>query len=245
MATAFMAIAHRGASSYAPENTFAAFDLALEVGARELEFDVQESADGALVVIHDDALDRTTDGAGPVAKQTLAALRKLDAGSWFHPRFAGQRIPALPEVLARYAGRARLHVELKGKTPTLAGKTVECIRSYAAAGAVTLTSFQKERLAEARLCAPDIPAGWLLRTIAGAEIAAARALGLAQLCPKADIVTPELVRSLRAAGFLVRAWGVASEALMEQVVRAGADGMTVNFPDRLLAFLARNPPGRA
>src|SRR5262245_18032370 len=114
-----MAIAHRGASSYAPENTFAAFDLALELGARELEFDVQSSADGELVVIHDHNVDRTTDGTGMVESHTLAALRELDAGAWFDRRFSGERIPTLAGVLERYGARARLHVELKGATPFL------------------------------------------------------------------------------------------------------------------------------
>lgn len=242
MGSVFMTIAHRGASSYAPENTLAAFDLALEMGACEIEFDVQESADGELVVIHDDMLDRTTDGRGPVGAQSLPALRALDAGSWFGSRFAGERIPTLAEVLDRYGAHARLHVELKGRTPALTEKTVACIRRHCvSSAAVTLTSFQKQRLVEARALAPEFPAGWLLRAITAGEIAAARSLALAQLCPKADIVTPDLVASLHDAGFVVRAWGVATEALMERVMRAGADGMTVNFPDKLLALLARNP----
>jgi glycerophosphoryl diester phosphodiesterase len=235
----FMAIAHRGASSYAPENTFAAFDLALELGARELEFDVQESADGELIVIHDDTVDRTTDGTGAVTGLTLDALRRLDAGTWFDRRYADERIPTLAGVLERYATRARLHVELKGKTSLLTGKTVESIRRHGATGAVTLTSFQRERLVEARTCAPELPAGWLVRSVDDGVVAAARELKLAQLCPRADIVTSELVQRLHGAGFEVRAWGVGTEALMERVVRAGADGMTVNFPDRLIAYLGR------
>ena len=236
----FMAIAHRGASSYAPENTFAAFDLALELGARELELDVQESADGEVVVIHDDTVDRTTDGTGAVTGLGLAALRELDAGAWFGPHFAGERIPTLAGVLERYGARARLHVELKGRTPLLAAKTVALIQRHGAAGAVTLTSFQKERLAEALALAPELPAGWLVRSVDDGVVAAARALGLAQLCPKADIVTAELVRRLRLDGFVVRAWGGGTEALMERVVQAGADGMTVNFPDRLISYLDRH-----
>ena len=99
--TGFMAIAHRGASSYAPENTFAAFDLAIEMGARHLELDVHFSSDGHLVVIHDDTVDRTTDGSGPVTSRSLAALTALDAGAWFDPRFKGERIPTLGAVLEK------------------------------------------------------------------------------------------------------------------------------------------------
>jgi glycerophosphoryl diester phosphodiesterase len=102
--SSFMAIAHRGASSYAPENTFAAFDLALSMGARHIELDVEATRDGHIVVIHDDAVDRTTDGSGTRRRPTLEALQALDAGSWFGKEFAGQRIRCFRSVLSRYKG---------------------------------------------------------------------------------------------------------------------------------------------
>ena len=235
--TGFMAIAHRGASSYAPENTFAAFDLAIEMGARHLELDVHFSSDGHLVVIHDDTVDRTTDGSGPVTSRSLAALTALDAGAWFDPRFKGERIPTLGAVLERYWG-AHLHVELKGHSASLAQRAVDMIRSSGIATNVTITSFQKAKLEETRAYAPELPTGWLVGEVSDAVVAQARALGLTQLCPRAGAVTPELVSRLHAEGLVVRAWGVATEDLMRQVVTAGADGMTVNFPDKLLAYLA-------
>jgi len=235
--TGFMAIAHRGASSYAPENTFAAFDLAIEMGARHLELDVHFSSDGHLVVIHDDTVDRTTDGSGPVTSRSLAALTALDAGAWFDPRFKGERIPTLGAVLERYWG-AHLHVELKGHSAGLAQRAVDMIRSSGIATNVTITSFQKAKLEETRAYAPELPTGWLVGEVSDAVVAQARAMGLTQLCPRAGAVTPELVCRLHAEGLVVRAWGVATEDLMRQVVTAGADGMTVNFPDKLLAYLA-------
>jgi glycerophosphoryl diester phosphodiesterase len=235
--TGFMAIAHRGASSYAPENTFAAFDLAIEMGARHLELDVHFSSDGHLVVIHDDTVDRTTDGSGPVTSRSLAALTALDAGAWFDPRFKGERIPTLGAVLERYWG-AHLHVELKGHSAGLAQRAVDMIRSSGIATNVTITSFQKAQLEETRAYAPELPTGWLVGEVSDAVVAQARAMGLTQLCPRAGAVTPELVSRLHAEGLVVRAWGVATEDLMRRVVTAGADGMTVNFPDKLLAYLA-------
>jgi len=235
--TGFMAIAHRGASSYAPENTFAAFDLAIEMGARHLELDVHFSSDGHLVVIHDDTVDRTTDGSGPVTSRSLAALTALDAGAWFDPRFKGERIPTLGAVLERYWG-AHLHVELKGHSAGLAQRAVDMIRSSGIATNVTITSFQKAKLEETRAYAPELPTGWLVGEVSDAVVAQTRAMGLTQLCPRAGAVTPELVSRLHAEGLVVRAWGVATEDLMRQVVTAGADGMTVNFPDKLLAYLA-------
>ncbi|PYM72486.1 MAG: hypothetical protein DME03_17970 [Candidatus Rokuibacteriota bacterium] len=237
----FMAIAHRGASSYAPENTFAAFDLAIAMGARHIELDVHFSSDGHLVVIHDDAVNRTTDGAGPVTGHSLAALTALDAGAWFDPRFKGERIPTLGAVLERYKGRAHVHVEIKGHSAGLAQKTADLVRARGVAGQVTITSFQIAKLEETRAYAPELPTGWLVGQVSDASIAQARAMGLTQLCPRADTVTPALVSRLHAERFVVRAWGVATEDLMRQVVTAGADGMTVNFPDKLLAYLAAGP----
>jgi glycerophosphoryl diester phosphodiesterase len=119
----------------------------------------------------------------------------------------------------------------------LAQRTVDLIRQYDMVDHVTVTSFQYLRLAETRAYAPELPAGWLVREVSDATIAQARKLGLTQICPRANTVTPTLVRRLHAEGFVVRAWGVADEALMRQVVDAGADGMTVNFPDTLLAYV--------
>jgi glycerophosphoryl diester phosphodiesterase len=104
---------------------------------------------------------------------------------------------------------------------------------------VTMTSFQKDKLEALRAYAPELPAGWLLRHIDDEIIREARRLGITQLCPKADSVTPELVTRLRSSGFNVRAWGVSNEDLMRRMVEAGVDGMTVNFPDRLMACLQR------
>ena len=234
----FLIIAHRGASSYAPENTIAAFDLALQLGARHLELDVHLTRDDYLVIIHDDTLGRTTNGTGPVASQTLAILQTLDAGAWFGEAFVGARIPTLAEVLTRYQGRAHLHIELKGHTAHLPQQTVDLVRVHGMVPHVTFTSFQHAHLQTMRAYAPELPMGWLVGEISAAVIAQAHALGCAQLCPRASLVTPELVQRLHAEGFRVRAWGVADDALMRQVVDAGADGMTVNFPDKLLAYMA-------
>jgi glycerophosphoryl diester phosphodiesterase len=230
-------IAHRGASSYAPENTLAAFDLALRMGARHLELDVHATSDGHVVVIHDDTVDRTTNGSGAVAAHTLAALRALDAGSWFGSEFSGERIPLFDEVLARYKGRAHVHTEIKGRSADLARRTADLVRGHGMVEQVTITSFQKARLEETRAYAPELPLGWLVAEVTDEIIGQARAIGARQLCPQAPVVTPELVRRLHGEGFVVRAWGVATEALMRQVVEAGADGMTVNFPDTLIAYL--------
>jgi glycerophosphoryl diester phosphodiesterase len=238
--SAFMVIAHRGASSYAPENTFAAFDLAIRMGVQHIELDVEATSDGHIVVIHDDTVDRTTTGSGPVTQHTLEALQALDAGSWFGAEFAGERIPRFEDALSRYKGRVHLHVEIKGRSPRLSENTADLVRQHGMTDQVTITSFQKARLQEIRAYVPEFPTGWLVRDMDDAVIAQARDLGLRQICPRANVVTAELVSRLHAEGFVVRAWSVATEALMRQVVQAGADGMTVNFPDKLIAYLSNS-----
>ena len=234
----FMVIAHRGASSYAPENTFAAFDLALRMGVRHIELDVDATSDGHIVVIHDDTVDRTTDGSGPVTSHTMQTLQALDAGSWFGAEFAGERIPLFDEVLSRYKDRVHIHTEIKGRSTYLSRQTADLVRQHGMVNQVTITSFQKARLEEIRAYAPQLTTGWLLAEVSDAVIVQARDIGLRQICPRANTVTAELVSRLHAEGFVVRAWGVTTEALMRQVVQAGTDGMTVNFPDKLIAYLS-------
>jgi len=130
----FVNIAHRGASAYAPENTFSAFDKALSLGVDQVELDVHFSEDGHIVVIHDDNLDRTTNGSGPVSAHSLAQLRSLDAGSWFGPEYGGERIPSLGEVLERYKGRLYLHIEIKAQVEGLTQRTVDLVRGYGLVG---------------------------------------------------------------------------------------------------------------
>src|SRR5215831_9399959 len=114
---AVIPIAHRGASAYAPENTVAAFDEAVRLGAKAVEFDLRLSADGIPVVLHDETVDRTTNGTGPVSAHSRFDLLPLDAGSWMHARFAGTRIPTLDEALMAIGPHVRPVIELKVAVP--------------------------------------------------------------------------------------------------------------------------------
>lgn len=234
----FINIAHRGASAYTPENTFAAFDKALALGVDNVEFDVHFSADGHIVVIHDETLDRTTSGTGPVVNQTMDRLRSLDAGGWFSDEFKGEPIPTLAHLLERYKGWLHFHIEVKGRTPGLAKRTADFVRGFGVGGVSTITSFDLDSLEEVRTYAPELYAGWLVPEIDDSVIAQAQELKLVQICPPASQVTPELVNDLHEKGFVVRAWGVGDTELMRQVVDSGADGMTVNFPDKLDEYLS-------
>ena len=119
------ACAHRGDVKHAPENTLPAIQLAVEKGAHQIEFDLQLSKDGELVLMHDTTVDRTTDGSGPVSEQTFEELRKLDAGSWFAPEFAGTRIPTFREVLGIIPPEILCNCHLKGGT----GVAVAAVRT--------------------------------------------------------------------------------------------------------------------
>ncbi len=106
-------VCHRGANRLAPENTLASSRAAFDLGAAYVELDVRQSRDGELVVIHDDLVDRTTDGRGAVAEKSMAEIARLDAGSWFHKDFAQERVPKLADMLALAKGRGGLYIEIK------------------------------------------------------------------------------------------------------------------------------------
>ncbi|MEE8523355.1 MAG: glycerophosphodiester phosphodiesterase family protein, partial [Thermoanaerobaculia bacterium] len=143
-------IAHRGFSGVAPENTLVAIRKAIDVGADMAEIDVLLSRDRHVVVIHDDTLDRTTDGKGPVEDLSLEELRRLDAGSWFSAEFAGERMPTLAEVLDLVRGRILLNVEIKSEAVTreieggIVDRVLRLIAEREMGDQVILSSFEPE-----------------------------------------------------------------------------------------------------
>ncbi len=232
MSARSLVLAHRGASAYAPENTFASFDLAINLGAAALETDVRATADERLVLMHDERVDRTTNGKGRIADLTLAQVKALDAGAWLDPRYAGQRVPTLEEFLARY-GR-RVGIQLEVKAPAIESRVLEAVR---AAGLLddpgfTFTSFSLETVARLHELAPDVRVGFLTRDCDEGIMAGARAAGAWRIGVRADQLTPEMAASIRRAGLGVGAWGVSDDSLLERVVALGVDGFTTNWPDR-------------
>jgi glycerophosphoryl diester phosphodiesterase len=128
-------VGHRGAVHQAPENTLASFERAIELGADLIEIDIRETKDGHLVILHDETVDRTTDGTGRVSDLTLAEIRKLDAGSWFDPKFKAQKVPTLDEALAAMKGRALPDLDFKAGTPA---KLIDAVQRHDLLGRVTL-----------------------------------------------------------------------------------------------------------
>jgi glycerophosphoryl diester phosphodiesterase len=233
-------VAHRGASGLAPENTLAAFRLALELGAPAVECDVHLSADGAPVIIHDERVDRTTNGRGEVAALTRAQLQALDAGAWFAPRFAGERLPTLPEVLETAAGRARVFVELKigGGTPLVDASLAAIAGSVAE---VAIISFDPEIVRLVAQRRPDLPLGLLisrqhvLQRGPPAILGTAQELGAGFIAPHEAAADGPFIAQAHAAGLPVSVWTVDDPERMQTLAGLGVDAITTNRPDVALA----------
>jgi glycerophosphoryl diester phosphodiesterase len=228
-----MRIAHRGASGEFPENTLAAFAGALAAGAEMCELDVHQAADGAIVVVHDDTINRTTNGRGRVADLTAAQIRQVDAGSWFAPAFAGQRIPLLGEVLAWADERCALNIELKART--VAAPVCRLIRQWRAERSALVSSFEAEALAAVRECAPEIRVGLLIERAPIRAIERARRLEAAAINPAFRLVDEQFCMQAHRAGLVIYAWTVDDPAEMRRLIDAGVDGIMTNYPARLRA----------
>ena len=235
-------VAHRGASGAAPENTLAAAHLALEMGAPAVECDVHLSADGVPVVIHDAAVDRTTNGHGEVSSLTLAQLKSLDAGVWKGPQHAGERVPALDELLHICAGRARVFVELKvGGGSALVDASLDVIRASGAEVAIISFGPDEVRLVARRR--PDLPLGFLVARDRLAQHGAqwlvdtARQLGANFVSPQQTAVDAGLVSAAHAAALPVSVWTVDDAERMRHLAALGVDAVTTNVPDVALATL--------
>lgn len=239
-----LVLGHRGASAEAPENTLAAFDLALRQGADGIEMDVRLSADGVPVVIHDARLERTTSGAGRVDAVSVRELRRLDAGSWFNARytlrararFRGLKVPLLAEALEwvkRHGCTA--YVELKRERDAGAGfeeKVLKAIHSAGVAGNVVVISFQPEVLARMRELHDGIALG-LDCTRALPAIRRAQETGAGVVLPLGALVTSQFVRRAHAQGLQVAPWGAETPRAWRRLLACGVDALITNRPAAL------------
>jgi glycerophosphoryl diester phosphodiesterase len=223
------AIAHRGASGYAPENTRAAFDRAIAMRAAAIETDVQLTADGHLVLLHDGTVDRTSNGHGPVADYTLDELRALDLGGWYAPEFAGQRVLTVAEFLDDYAARIDLCLEIKD--PRATAPLVALLATRQILDRVQVTSFYWTALMDARARNPDLSLGFLTPTFEDDIVERSIRRGFPQICPHVDRLTARRVARAHERGLNVRAWGVTRRDQAERLFETGADGATCNWPD--------------
>ncbi|MDJ0702025.1 MAG: glycerophosphodiester phosphodiesterase family protein [Leptolyngbyaceae cyanobacterium MO_188.B28] len=232
-------IGHRGAAALAPENTWAGFDMALSIGVDAIETDIRATSDGELILIHDESLDRTTNGSGIVHKTPWSVIKTLDAGSWFSEAYRGAPVPRLRDTLEHY-GR-HTHLDLEIKQSGVEFEALKMVQDLGLQAAVTFTSFDFTVVQRLKTEAPDIQAGWLMADINQGKVMTAIQAGLNQVCPAAKGLSPDLVSEWRGLGLEVRAWGVSDPDVMMLALNAGVDGMTVDFPQLLLKALGRTP----
>ncbi|WP_306328401.1 glycerophosphodiester phosphodiesterase [Streptomyces venezuelae] len=233
-------IAHRGASSAAPENTLVSDEVARRGGAVWIENDVQPSKDGVPYIVHDTTVDRTTDGTGPVRSLTAAQLDALDAGSWFAPAYTGTRVPTLAAQLTDLKERGgKLLLEIKGRhSRAEVARIVKEIRAQDMTGRVFVQSFDVPSLRYARQLAPELPLGLLRATLDADPVALSRELRLSayNVADTALTTRPEVVAELHAAGVAVNVWTVDSPARWKALDALGVDGIITNRPTELTGW---------
>jgi glycerophosphoryl diester phosphodiesterase len=224
-------IAHRGASGRFPENTLKAFGAAIDAGAQMCELDVRITSDGVLVVIHDETVERTTDGRGAVRSMTLDELKRLDAGVRFGGEFKGERIPTLEEVMALADGRCGLNLELKGAG--VERRVCELLVERRALATAMISSFDWDALAIVRHFEPRVRVGLLASQWPARLLGAAFELKAESINPRSEIVTEDLCIAAHERNLSVYTWTVDEPAEMRRLIAFGVDGIMTNYPERL------------
>jgi glycerophosphoryl diester phosphodiesterase len=233
-------LAHRGASAYAPENTLAAFRLAIEQQADWLEMDVQQTKDGQLVVFHDLRIERTTNGSGALRELTLEQVRALDAGAWFDPRFAGERVPTFEEVVAlAQQHNVRIFPEVKDPRlyPGIEERVAAVISAYGYEESTIVQSFDMASLERLHQLSPHLKLA-ALYTVA-MPLRGDPPAGVTVVGPPWEMVVadPTLVRDAHANGRQLVVWSVDSIAAVRPLLDARVDGIITNRPDAVRAVL--------
>ncbi len=226
-----LVMAHRGAKDVAPENTLAAFEAAYQLGADAIEMDVSRCATGEIIVIHDDTVDRTTNGTGRADELPLDALRALDAGSWFNPRFAGERLPLLEEVLERMGQRIRFNIEIKGRslrTDGIEAEIAAMLASRGLTGDTLISSFNPAALWRMRRAAPAL--GRALLYAGDMPLALRRAWTRHFVAPQAlhphhSMVNEEYMAWARRKGYRINVWTVNEPKDMARMAALGVDAI--------------------
>ena len=247
---------HRGASGVLPENTLDAFAAAVREGADHLELDVHATADGEIVVLHDDVVDRTTDGTGPVRSFTLAALRGLDAGYRFRApdgtypyRGRGLGIPPLAELLVALPD-VPLNIEVKQAEPPIVASVLAVLDRFGARERTLLAAEDGAIMTSIRAAAPDVVTSLSAPEVAefvyrlrDGELAGYRPPGVALQVPPSfgdvQIITEASIAAAHGLGLEVHAWTINDEAEMDRLLDLGVDALMTDFPARAVSVLRR------
>jgi glycerophosphoryl diester phosphodiesterase len=238
-------IAHRGDKKHAPENTLAAFNLAVEDRADAIEFDVKLTADGRVIVLHDQTVNRTTNGKGRISQLPYAAVKELDAGAWFSEMNLDERIPTLDEVFETVGKRLHINIELTNyATPgdDLVTKVVDMVKKHSLQKWMLFSSFYIRNLQVTRSLLPEVPCGVLCkRGILGTWGRAFAWRGdYFALHPHVKDVSPGLVQRVQAAGKRVHLWTVNPEEEIKRMIGLGVDAIITDDPVLALHLLGRS-----
>lgn len=231
---------HRGAKMRAPENTIVSFRAAKRLGAGWVELDAKLTREGVPIVIHDYTLDRTTNGTGRVEDVTLEEISRLDAGTWFAPEFAGEKVPTLADTLKAIAAAGLgVNVEIKpcpGRERDTAEASIEVIRQVwpQASPAPIISSFKRASLEAAKKAAPELPRGLLLETKEVDWLETATRLGCKAIHPKWSELTAEWVADIHKAGFACLTWTVNDPVAAKRLFDWGVDSIITDAPDLIV-----------
>lgn len=234
--------AHRGFSGTAPENTMAAFEKALAAQADGIELDVHLSRDGHLIVMHDEKVDRTTNGSGWIKDLTLAELKRLDNGSWFGKDYENETIPTLAEVLERVKdSNLIVNIELKNTLVPYSGleqKVIREVERFRMEDRVILSSFRHDSLQVVKKMNPSIQVGALYSYGMVDPWVYAGYVGVDAIHPHFLAATNDVIAGCHQHGIKVHPYTVNEEKEWKRLIRAGADAIITNFPDRLRQLLS-------
>lgn len=230
--------AHRGASAYYPENTLLSFYQGYLMGADGIETDVQQTKDGVLILTHDTNLMRVAGREDEIKTLTYEELKKVDVGLFKGEKFKGERIPTLEEFMKNFSGKD-LELAIEIKQAGIEKDLMECLDKYDYYDHIIITSFMWEPLVEVMRLRKNVKVGLLSKEESFELLDKMKEAGIYQYCPRASTFTKEWNEEIRKRGFSIRAWGVNDEDLMEKMLDFKVDGMTVNFPDKLLEELKK------
>jgi glycerophosphoryl diester phosphodiesterase len=243
-----LVVAHRGSSGSAPENTMAAFEIALQSGADIIECDVRLTSDGEVVVFHDRSLNRTTNGNGPVESSTLGELKRLDAGSWFSARFKGEQIPTLGEVLRLLDNRAFLNIELKAdfrqrsRNTLLRKRVLDIIKASRAERRVFLASFNHRMMYDIKEKHPQFKTAIIYKAVrdfaAHPSRLVSRARADAFVCGRWWLRS-RLLADLHTHHIPLFVYTVNKERDVERMKRRSVYGVITNHPEMVVRALDR------
>jgi glycerophosphoryl diester phosphodiesterase len=240
-------IAHRGMSSQAPENTLIAVEKAIESGAPMVEIDVTTTADGRVILLHDETLDRTTNGTGLPTDQTLDAIRRLDAGSWFSQAFAGEPVPTLAEVLDTVRDRILINIEIKSEAVEhgVVAKVAGLIAEHGMIDQAVVSSFSPEALIRMKSTNPAVITASLFNKDLHTDVdplEIVQQVGSRGFNISSKRVTREMIERCHAHGIPVAVYTVNDAAEMLRLMEMGVDAVFTDHPREMLDVAAR---GRA